>query len=81
MRKQIAAANWKMNLSLTQAEQLVTDLQNQNFSIAENQQVLLAVPFPYLIPVKQQINTSHVEVAAQNIASTTNGAFTGETSA
>ena len=81
MRKQIAAANWKMNLSLTQAEQLVTDLQNQNLSISENQQVLLAVPFPYLIPVKQQINKAEIEVAAQNISATTNGAYTGETSA
>jgi triosephosphate isomerase len=81
MRKQIAAANWKMNLSLPQAEQLVTDLQSQNVSISENQQVLLAVPFPYLIPVKQQINSPHIEVAAQNISATTNGAYTGETSA
>jgi triosephosphate isomerase len=81
MRKQIAAANWKMNLSLTQAEQLVSDLQSQNLSISENQQVLLAVPFPYLISIKQQINTPQVEVAAQNISATTNGAYTGETSA
>jgi len=81
MRKKIAAANWKMNLSLSQAEQLVTDLQNQNVLISENQQVLLAVPFPYLIPIKQQINNHHIEVAAQNIAATTNGAYTGETSA
>jgi triosephosphate isomerase len=81
MRKQIAAANWKMNLSLTQAEQLVSDLQNQNVSILDNQQVLLAVPFPYLIPIKQLINTPQVEVAAQNISATTNGAYTGETSA
>jgi len=81
MRKQIAAANWKMNLSLPQAEQLVSDLQNQKVSISDNQQVLLAVPFPYLIPIKQQINNPHIEVAAQNIASTTNGAYTGETSA
>jgi triosephosphate isomerase len=81
MRKQIAAANWKMNLSLSQAEQLVTDLQNQNVLISENQQVLLAVPFPYLIPIKQQINNHHIQVAAQNIAATTNGAYTGEISA
>jgi triosephosphate isomerase len=81
MRKQIASANWKMNLSLSQAKQLVSDLQNQNVSISENQQVLLAVPFPYLIPVKQQINNPLIEAAAQNIAATTNGAYTGETSA
>jgi len=81
MRKQIAAANWKMNLSLPQAEQLVIDIQNQNVSISDNQQVLLAVPFPYLIPIKQQINNPNVELAAQNISATTNGAYTGETSA
>jgi triosephosphate isomerase len=50
--------------------------------LLENQLVLLAVPFPYISMVaglmKDQKNCF---VSAQNIASTPNGAFTGEVSA
>ena len=82
MRKQIAAANWKMNLSLEQAETLVDQLIAGGSSVSANQEVLLAVPFPYLLTVKNKISQqSNVFVAAQNCAATKNGAFTGEVSA
>lgn len=48
MRPQIAAANWKMNLTLTQAEALLDALLAQSFDAAPHRSVLLAVPFPYL---------------------------------
>jgi len=50
MRKQIAAANWKMNLNLAQALKLTEDLQSYNYSENSNHQVIFAVPFPYLLP-------------------------------
>ena len=82
MRKQIAAANWKMNLTLAEAEKLTSELLNQSITTQDNQLVLLAVPFPYLLSVKNLIgNKSNVCVTAQNIAATPNGAFTGEVSA
>ena len=37
MRKQIAAANWKMNLSLLQAEELVNALLQTDHSLNDNQ--------------------------------------------
>ncbi len=82
MRKQIAAANWKMNLSLQQAEQLMNELLATDHNVGKDQQVVLAVPFPYLLMVQQKVaGKNNVNVAAQNCASTKNGAFTGEVSA
>ncbi len=48
MRKQIAAANWKMNLSFQQAEALLDDILKEEIALKDHQQVLFAVPFPYL---------------------------------
>jgi triosephosphate isomerase len=82
MRKQIAAANWKMNLSLLQAEELIKALLESDPSLHENQQAVFAVPFPYLLPVKQLLDgKQNVFVAAQNCSANKNGAYTGETSA
>ena len=49
MRKQIAAANWKMNLTLAQAEELLKDILAENIKPGEDQEVIFAVPFPYLM--------------------------------
>ncbi len=81
MRKQIAAANWKMNLTLEQAETLITDLLASPIELSENQEAVFGVPFPYLINIKSKIaGRQHVLVAAQNCYSKASGAFTGEVS-
>lgn len=82
MRKQIAAANWKMNLSLAQAEELINALLQTDHSLNENQLAVFAVPFPYLLKVKEMLDgKQNVFVAAQNCSANKNGAYTGETSA
>jgi triosephosphate isomerase (TIM) len=82
MRKQIAAANWKMNLSLQQAEELVKALIASDLSLKENQQAIFAVPFPYILPVKQLLDGKQaVYVAAQDCSEKSNGAYTGQVSA
>ncbi len=82
MRKQIAAANWKMNLSLEQAEQLIDELLSTDHTVGKDQIAMFAVPFPYLIKISEKLKgKSNVYVAAQNCAATKNGAFTGEVSA
>ncbi len=81
MRKQIAAANWKMNLNLQQAMELTDQLVNSDIHLNEAHQVLLGVPFPYLLKVKEKTDKiPGMSVCAQNIASTKNGAYTGEVS-
>lgn len=82
MRKQIAAANWKMNLSLLQAEELVKALTESTVSLKENQLALLGVPFPYIMVVKQMLDGKrNLCVTAQNCSANDNGAYTGEISA
>ena len=82
MRKQIAAANWKMNLTLQQGELLVEELLKSTHDLNENQQAVFAVPFPYLVNVKKMLaGNNHVFVAAQNCYNKVSGAYTGEVSA
>lgn len=82
MRKQIAAANWKMNLTYQQGEALLNDVLKAGINLQEHQQVIFAVPFPYLIMAKSEVaQETRFEVAAQNCSDKESGAFTGEVSA
>lgn len=82
MRKQIAAANWKMNLTLQQAQKLLEDLHTITYNLNNNQEVIFGVPFPYLAQVKDKLAGHHQAfVAAQNCSDKKSGAYTGEVSA
>jgi triosephosphate isomerase (TIM) len=81
MRKQIAAANWKMNLTLEQGNALVNDILSSPLTLNQNHIAVFAVPFPYLINIKEQLaGKENVFVAAQNCYSKKSGAYTGEVS-
>ncbi|BAV06247.1 triosephosphate isomerase [Filimonas lacunae] len=81
MRKQIAAANWKMNLTLQQGEALLDGILGKVSSLGKDQQVVFAVPFPYLSQAQQKIaGKEQVFIAAQNCYNKKSGAFTGEVS-
>jgi len=82
MRKQIAAANWKMNMSYQQGEKLLDEILAANIRLAPRQLVIYAVPFPYLIMTRSEVDTEYnYEAAAQNCHHKKSGAFTGEVSA
>ena len=82
MRKQIAAANWKMNLNQQEAKDLLTNILNKLPKLTDNQQVIFSVPAIYISDAVQQIGgLSNVFVAAQNCHQNSNGAYTGEISA
>jgi len=82
MRKKIAAANWKMNLTLAQGEQLINDILQAGLKLQEGQEVVVATPFPYLLKAKALLkNYPGFYVAAQNCYSEKSGAYTGEVSA
>lgn len=82
MRKQIAAANWKMNMTYQHGEKLLDDILGANISLKEHQLTLFAVPYPYLLMTRSEVEDEHnYEAAAQNCHHKTNGAFTGEVSA
>jgi triosephosphate isomerase len=81
MRKQIAAANWKMNLTLAQGEKLLDDVLGKVKEVPANHEVVFAVPFPYLPMAKQKTKgLKNIFVAAQNCSNKKSGAYTGEVS-
>ena len=82
MRKQIAAANWKMNLSHQEADSLLDQLLASQHHLSSNQAVILAVPAIYIPLAVQKLNgKSNIFVAAQNCHQKANGAYTGEIAA
>lgn len=81
MRQQIAAANWKMNLTLSQGEQLLDDILNAGIALNVHQQAIFAVPFPYLSLASSKVKGRQgYAVAAQNCSDKKSGAYTGEVS-
>ena len=82
MRKQIAAANWKMNLSLAQAETLLNELVASAHTLRAHQEAVFAVPAIYIpLALEKLSNKPNVFVAAQNCHQKESGAYTGEVSA
>lgn len=81
-RKKIVAGNWKMNQNLFEGKQLVEDILNSNFTLTDNQEVVIAPPFIHLSVAAGQLkDKSGVFLAAQNCHQQTSGAYTGEISA
>lgn len=82
MRKQIAAANWKMNLTFQDGESLLDDILGAGINLAAYQYVLFAVPYPYLIMTRSEVaHEINYYTCAQNCSQKASGAFTGEVSA
>ncbi len=82
MRKQIAAANWKMNLTWTQGKRLLEDILGGGVSVKSHQQVVFGVPSPY-IPLADEIvrTKDRYAISAQNCYEKKSGAYTGEIAA
>lgn len=82
MRNQIAAANWKMNLTFQQGQDLLNTLIPGIPALEDHQQVIIAVPFPYLASFHEKVaGKKNVFIAAQNLSDKQAGAYTGEVSA
>lgn len=77
-RKKIAAGNWKMNKTASEAVEFVTALKPR---VADaDAEVVVGVPFVCLPGVKKAAEGSNIKVAAQNMHWEEKGAFTGEIS-
>lgn len=82
MRKQIAAANWKMNCTFQEGEKLMDDILGAEIELANHQLAIFAVPYPYLLMTRSEVEESpNYYVAAQNCHHKNSGAYTGEVSA
>ena len=81
MRKQIAAANWKMNSTYQNGEKLLADILEAKVQLSSDQLTVFAVPFPYLIMANSRVaNEKNYFIAAQNCYFKKSGAYTGEVS-
>ncbi len=81
MRKQIAAANWKMNLTYAEGEQLIADILKAGVEVNSHQEVIFGVPFPYLLMAEEKLSgKNNYFVSAQNCYNKKAGAYTGEVS-
>ena len=81
MRKQIAAANWKMNLTYQQGEKLLDDILGAEIELANHQLAIFAVPPPYLLMTRSEVEEEqNYYPAAQNCHHKKSGAYTGEVS-
>ena len=82
MRKQIAAANWKMNMTFQQGEKLLDDILRAKIVLGKDQMALFAVPYPYLLMTRSEVaDDTNYYAAAQNCSDKKSGAYTGEVSA
>lgn len=84
MRKKIVAGNWKMNKTLEEASALSAEVSGmvEDEVKGGNARIILCVPFPYLVPLKNQLGkNTRIELGAQNCSEHEAGAYTGEVSA
>jgi triosephosphate isomerase len=82
MRQKIVAGNWKMNKTLEEAKALTSEVINLVNAEAKGKAiVVLGVPFPYLVSLKDQLGNSSIKLSAQNSSQHDWGAYTGEVSA
>jgi triosephosphate isomerase len=78
MRKKIVAGNWKMNKTLQEGVELAKTINRQ---VEDNGvTVVLCTPFIHLSEVRNVITKDSLYLGAQNCASETSGAYTGEIS-
>ncbi|WP_298412409.1 triose-phosphate isomerase [Hydrotalea sp.] len=82
MRKQIAAANWKMNLNLEEATGLLKNILQAPLQLLPGREVIFAVPFPFIpMAAEKSVGKNNIFIAAQNCSNKKSGAYTGETAA
>jgi len=78
-RTKVVAANWKMNLTLTEGELLLADIQ-RGLPEVLTCEVIIAPPLTHLYHLAGQMANSGVRPSAQNCHFASAGAYTGEVS-
>ena len=77
-RKKIIAGNWKMNMTPTEAVELVNTL--KPLVVKEDVDVVFCVPAIDIIPVMEAAKGTNICVGAENMYYEDKGAYTGEIS-
>lgn len=79
MRKKIVAGNWKMNMTVAEAANLVQGLKAELSNFREVE-VVVCPPFTALSSVSSALQGTNMDLGAQNMHWEKSGAFTGEIS-
>lgn len=80
VRKPFIAGNWKMNQTVTQANQLIAELKNIAYA-ADQVDVAVCPPHTALAVMAYQLKGSSIALGAQNVSERKPGAFTGDIAA
>ena len=78
MRKKIVAGNWKMNMTPTQAVELVNTL--KPLVANDEVDVVFCVPAIDIIPAMEAAKGTNINIGAENMYFEDSGAYTGEIS-
>ena len=76
-RKKIVAGNWKMNMTLDESVNLINELKHISTNDVD---IKIAPSFTNLNKAVSLLDSSEIEVIAQNVHFEERGAFTGEIS-
>jgi triosephosphate isomerase len=79
MRVPLVAGNWKMNKTIAEARQLVSEMVPP-LNAVEGVDRVLCPPFSALLPVSSLLEGTEIGLGAQNMYWETSGAYTGEES-
>ena len=77
MRKKIIAANWKMNMTLTETENFLQAFRPEVEEVT-TVEIVIAPPFTALAKLSELLGGSQIRLGAQNFYSEKSGAYTGE---
>ncbi|MBR2367196.1 MAG: triose-phosphate isomerase [Alistipes sp.] len=81
MRKKIVAGNWKMNTLPAEGVELAKGVAAGRKDVCDCVTLIVCPPFTHLSSVIEALKGSNVEVGAQDCATETKGAYTGEVAA
>ncbi|MDP4160729.1 MAG: triose-phosphate isomerase, partial [Bacillota bacterium] len=76
----VIAGNWKMYKTVGEAQDYAVKFLEEVKEVTDLD-IVLCAPYTALYPLKNELEESIVHIGAQNMASTDQGAFTGEVSA
>ena len=79
MRVPMIAGNWKMNTTISEARELVSNILH-GLDEVDNVEKIVCSPFVSLAAVQELIEGSPVRLGAQNLHFEEKGAYTGEIS-
>ena len=80
MRKKIAAGNWKMNTTIQDGLQLLTEIKKKSPALHAHHEVLFFPPATHLGVIALECTVKNFFAGAQNCSQFEKGAYTGEIS-